>query len=115
MQLKTTTFNRRPLDTPPHFRVDHEPADLGKFAAAALKQLELEARAAKDLDERQRRWRSGRLETFMLAWFCFHHGLGELSEKLYDQASNKEDKLIAPGESGSRPGIRRNVRRAVCF
>src|SRR5262249_4196583 len=32
---------------------------------------------------------SGRVMTFALAWFCFHHGLGELSEKLYRQAGDK--------------------------
>jgi hypothetical protein len=101
LQLERMTFEKTPLNTPPHKRVAHEPADLGKFAAATLKKLEFEAQEAKDEDGIRKQmmqqmlaamsgqYVSGRIMTFSLAWFCFHHGLGELSEKLYDQANNK--------------------------
>jgi len=100
-----TTFIRTPLNAPPHERVDYEPAELGIFASLALNQLQLEAQGATDDDgARQQMMRrmtaamsgdhvSGRVMTFSLAWVCFHHGLDDLSERLYDQAGSKSHDL----------------------
>ncbi len=75
--LRTREYERTPPRTPPHKRVDHEPADLDEYAGSALKDRNL-------LDGG---YRPGQNSFFFLAWACSRRGLDRRAAELYDFAN----------------------------
>jgi hypothetical protein len=106
LRLRRSAFERTPPNTPPHQRVDYEAADVNRFAAAALKQFELEDRGplvAEGVREQMMRQLmaalsgqriEGRVMTLSLAWVCHHHGLDDESARFYRRVGGPGDKWL---------------------